>query len=124
MLKVPYGARFLISVPAFQFLWSSHDVFLEHRRRYRLNQIEDVVRQAGLTVKHSSYYFGAVFPIAASIRLVRKWLHIGNQQPRSQLSRHSALVNGILGATSNAELPFLTHNRMVGLTAFCVAEKL
>lgn len=124
MLKVPYGARFLISVPAFQFLWSGHDVFLEHRRRYRLNQIEDVVRQAGLTVKHSCYYFGAVFPIAASIRLVRKWLHIGNQQPRSQLSRHSALVNGILAAMSNTELPFLTHNRMVGLTAFCVAEKL
>ena len=48
--------------------------------------------------------------------------HIVNQQPQSQLSRHSALVNGILAAMSNAELSFLTHNRMVGLTAFCVAE--
>ena len=45
--KVPRGAKFLISVPAFQFLWSGHDVFLEHKRRYRLNQMERVVRQAG-----------------------------------------------------------------------------
>ena len=122
--KVPHGTSFLISVPAFQFLWSGHDVFLEHRRRYRLHQIEDVVKKAGLTVKHSSYYFGAVFPIAAAIRLIKRWLHIGNQQPQSQLSLHHPLVNGFLSVMSNAELPFLAYNRVAGLTAFCVAEKI
>ena len=121
--KVSRGARFLISVPAFQFLWSGHDVFLEHKRRYRLNQIEDTVKQAGLTVKHGAYYFGAVFPIAASIRLVNNWVHKGQQQVRSQLSLHHPLVNGTLAAMSDAELPFLAHNRLAGLTAFCLAEK-
>lgn len=28
------GGYVLITVPAFQFLWSGHDVFLEHHRRY------------------------------------------------------------------------------------------
>jgi SAM-dependent methyltransferase len=121
--KVPRGARFLISVPAFQFLWSGHDVFLEHKRRYRLNQLEDVVRRAGLTVKHGSYYFGAVFPIAATIRLVSNLARSDQLKARSQLSRHHVVVNETLAAMSAVELPFLKINRLAGLTVFCVAEK-
>lgn len=121
--KVPCGARFIISVPAFQFLWSGHDVFLEHKRRYRLNQIEEVANQAGLMVKHGSYYFAAVFPIAAIIRLSGNWINKGQQQTRSQLSPHHPLVNSILASMSDAELPFLAFNRLAGLSAFCVAEK-
>ena len=30
------GTRFVVSVPAFMWLWSGHDVFLEHHRRYTL----------------------------------------------------------------------------------------
>ena len=48
--KVPSGAHFLVTVPAFRFLWSGHDVFLEHKRRYRLPEIEAVMRDAGLDV--------------------------------------------------------------------------
>jgi len=121
--KVPSGAKFLISVPAFHFLWSGHDVFLEHKRRYRLNQIEDVVRQAGLTVKHGAYYFGAIFPIAATIRLVSNLMQGGRYQAQSQLTQHHPLVNATLTAMSSAELPFFLSNRFAGLTAFVVAEK-
>nr|VFK43243.1 MAG: Methyltransferase domain-containing protein [Candidatus Kentron sp. TC] len=125
MEKIPGGTRFLISVPAFQFPWSGHDVFLEHKRRYRLKQMEDIVKQSGLTVKHGAYYFGAVFPIATTIRLVSNWVHKGRQQARSQLSlhHHHPLVNGTLAAMSAAELPFLKCNHLAGLTVFCVAEK-
>ncbi len=121
--KAPRGARFLISVPAFQFLWSGHDVFLEHKRRYRLNQMEDVVRRAGLTVQHGSYYFGAVFPIAATIRLLSNLIWSGQLKSQSQLSRHHVIVNETLAAMSAAELPLLIHNRLAGLTVFCVAQK-
>ncbi len=33
--KAPKGSHFFISVPAFKFLWSQHDVFLGHKRRDR-----------------------------------------------------------------------------------------
>ena len=66
--KVPSGAHFLVTVPAFSFLWSGHDVFLEHKRRYRLGEIEVVLRDAGLEVVRGSYYFGLVFPLAAKVR--------------------------------------------------------
>lgn len=122
--KVPRGALFLISVPAFQFLWSGHDVFLEHKRRYRLSQLEGVVRRAGLTVQYGSYYFGAVFPIAAAIRLSTNLVQRGRCcKPQSQLTQHHPFVNDTLAALSAAEMPFILHNRLAGLTVFVVAVK-
>lgn len=121
--KVPSGARFLISVPAFQFLWSGHDIFLEHKRRYKLNQLEHVAKRAGLTVTKTSYYFGAVFPIAATMRLFSNLVRNDRNKARSQLSQHNPIVNEALAAMSLAELPFFSHNRLAGLTAFCVAQK-
>jgi SAM-dependent methyltransferase len=120
--KVPRGSRFLISVPAFQFLWSAHDAFLEHKRRYQLTQIEDVVARAGLTVTHGAYYFGAVFPLAASIRMLENLLHKDTQPPRSQLKPHHPVINETLAFLSHVELPLMKHNRFAGLTAFCLAE--
>ena len=119
--KVKSGARFLISVPAFQFLWSGHDVFLEHRRRYTLPQIEDVAARAGLDFVAGNYYFGGVFPIAAATRLAQGLK--GAVAARSQLKRHHPIVNGALHAICAAETPWQRRNRAFGLTAFCLAAK-
>ena len=34
----------LITVPAFQHLWSSHDIFLGHHRRYNKKDISDLAQ--------------------------------------------------------------------------------
>jgi SAM-dependent methyltransferase len=120
--KVKSGARFLVSVPAFRFLWSGHDVFLEHRRRYTLPEIEQVVAGAGLEVTAGNYYFGGVFPLAAAIRLTEN-LRGAQATARSQLKRHHPVVNGLLASVCAAETPFLKWNRAFGLTAFCLARK-
>lgn len=120
--KVPPGSRFLISVPAFQWLWSDHDVFLEHQRRYRLTQLEAVVEQAGLRVITGTYYFAAVFPLAALLRLAGK-VRKSSAQPRSQLKLHHPVSNTLLALASQWELPLMSLNRGFGLTIFCLAEK-
>lgn len=119
--KVPYGSRFLMTVPAFQFLWSGHDDFLEHKRRYTLAQLETVARDAGLTVKQGAYYFGLVFPIAATLRLLPKGAQ--PSPPRSQLKQHHPLVNTVLKTLCSVELPFMGANRLAGLTVFVLAQK-
>jgi 2-polyprenyl-3-methyl-5-hydroxy-6-metoxy-1,4-benzoquinol methylase len=81
--KVPAGAYFFISVPAFRFLWSGHDDFLEHKRRYTLAEVETLASKAGLAVVQSNYYFLAVFPIAATLRLLQR-LTGSNQIKKSQ----------------------------------------
>src|SRR4029077_6690533 len=99
--KVPSGAHFLATVPAFRFLWSGHDVFLEHKRRYTLAEIEQTMRAAGLEVVKGAYYFGLVFPLAAAVRLATR----RDTQPRSSLRKHGAVTNGLLAGVCTAELP-------------------
>ncbi|CAN5889803.1 class I SAM-dependent methyltransferase [soil metagenome] len=117
--KVPPGAHFLVTVPAFRFLWSGHDVFLEHKRRYRLPEIEAAMRDAGLRVVRGAYYFGLVFPLAAAVRLGSR----NSNEPRSSLRKHGALTNGLLTALCAAELPVFPVNRLAGLSAFVLAKK-
>jgi len=121
--RVPAPARFLISVPAFQFLWSGHDEFLEHKRRYTLTQIERVATMSGLILERGAYYFGLVFPLAAATRIAGRLRSASSEAPQSQLKRHHPLVNRTLDALCQAELPLLSVNRLAGLTAFCLARK-
>ncbi len=117
--KVPSGAHFLATVPAFRFLWSGHDVFLEHRRRYRLSEIEATMANAGLRLVRGAYYFGFVFPLAAAVRLAAR----GEAKPKSSLRKHGALTNAALTAICTAELPLFPVNRLAGLSAFVLARK-
>jgi SAM-dependent methyltransferase len=117
--KVPSGAHFLVTVPAFGFLWSGHDVFLEHKRRYRLGEIEAVLRDADLEVMRGSYYFGLVFPLAAAVRLATR----NSGEPKSSLKKHGAITNSLLSAVCTAEVPLFPINRLAGLSAFVVARK-
>ncbi|VAW08190.1 SAM-dependent methyltransferases [hydrothermal vent metagenome] len=116
------GTRFLISVPAFQFLWSSHDEFLERRRRYRLSDLRRTVEAAGLTPLRMRYFFGLLFPAAAVMRLAEK----NNQDgaPASQLKSAPDWLNKSLIALHKLECAALFPlNQFAGVTAFCLAEK-
>jgi 2-polyprenyl-3-methyl-5-hydroxy-6-metoxy-1,4-benzoquinol methylase len=118
--KVPVGAHFLVTVPAFGFLWSGHDVFLEHKRRYTLREIEAAMREAGLEIVRGAYFFGLVFPLAAAVRLAAR----GEAEPKSSLRKHGALTNSLLSALCAAELPLFPANRVAGLSAFVLGRKL
>jgi len=124
MEKVPLGAKFLLSVPAFDFLWSDHDVFLEHRRRYSLVQVEDLCARAGLRVKKSCYFFGFVFPLAVVRRIGGRIFFPNRVAPASQLVKHGVVMNSFLAALCGAELPVMSFNKLFGLTVFCLAEKI
>lgn len=51
------GGWFIATVPAFQSMWTGHDVINHHVRRYRLRELEQLLRQAGLEVRESRYFF-------------------------------------------------------------------
>jgi hypothetical protein len=110
-------AYVLISVPAFQSLFSAHDIFLEHKRRYTLGQVEEVVRAAGLEILSTRYFFAFLLPVAAALR------HLTQQsEAKSDLKEHSKLVNSMLCWLHRLELPFFRFNRIGGLTIFCLAR--
>ena len=121
--RSPRGARFLITVPAFQWLWSAHDDFLGHRRRYTLPELEDLATRAGLHVDKGAYYFALVLPLAAATRVFERLFSSAQRAPRSQLQRHGRLINGLLAWLCALELPLFPANRRLGLSAFCLASK-
>ena len=53
--------KVLITVPACPFLWSGHEEFLGHLRRYTRRMLERMVRSTGLEVVRSRYFYGLVF---------------------------------------------------------------
>ena len=116
------GTRFLISVPAFQFLWSSHDEFLDHRRRYNLASLRQSVESAGLAPVELRYFFGLLFPAAAAMRLVdnKKESKISGSQLKSAPNWLNASLVAVHDIERMALFPF---NRLAGVTAFCLAEK-
>jgi len=109
--NAPHGAVFVISVPAFQSLWSSHDVFLEHKRRYRLSQVEALARAAGLRVTRSTYLFGSIFPLVWSIRRFKR-----STNPKSDMNTPHPVVNKSLTKLLTAEHR-IPMNRFFGLSA-------
>jgi SAM-dependent methyltransferase len=50
----------LITVPAFQALFTNHDRALKHFRRYSLRQLQEVVGSAGFELRGSGYLFGSL----------------------------------------------------------------
>ncbi|MEO0983165.1 MAG: class I SAM-dependent methyltransferase [Pseudomonadota bacterium] len=119
------GAEVFVTVPAFQSLWSGHDVFLEHRKRYRREEVDALMARAGLKVKVSRYFYGGLFPVAyVKRRGDRKRLEQGAIQAKSDLSMAPPLLNAALTAAHDVER-WLVYpwNKVMGLSVVCLAEK-
>ena len=117
------GTRFLVTVPALGWMWSGHDVFLQHYRRYTLRGVEQLLADAGLTRLSSSYYFGLTLPVAAAARLSRRLVSGRGGSQTSDMRKHSKLVNALLWGVSRMELPLFDLNRVAGLSVFALAQR-
>lgn len=60
----------IVTVPAFQWLWSVRDEEAGHRRRYTISEISDLIESAGLSVQTARYYQFFLFPIVVLSRLL------------------------------------------------------
>jgi SAM-dependent methyltransferase len=67
--KLKPGGRILITVPAFPWMWSAHDVVNHHKRRYTRRSLKALVADAGLKLDFMSWFNSLLFPLAAAARL-------------------------------------------------------
>lgn len=81
------GGHTIITVPAFQFIWSHHDDLNHHFRRYTRKGLVQKVQAAGLTVCYSTYANCLLFPLVLVGRLLSRCLPstegCGDQDPSS-----------------------------------------
>ena len=112
------GTRVLITVPAFMSLWSEHDVFLGHFRRYRRREVIALVEQMGLEVQKSHYLFSSLLPV---IFLMRKLGYRKNKG--SNMAEVSKSLNYLLKMIHNFEHKFI-KNPFFGLSVILYATKI
>lgn len=60
----------VITVPAFQFLWSKHDVEHQHFRRYSRKNLRKLLESNGFKVEKISYWNMSLFTPAVFVRLL------------------------------------------------------
>jgi SAM-dependent methyltransferase len=64
--------KILLTVPAYQWLWSEHDVYLHHLRRYTMVGLRRVCEEAALQVDRIGYFNTLLFPIAVAARIAER----------------------------------------------------
>ena len=114
------GTRVFITVPAFGFLWSAHDVFLEHRRRYTSAMLARTMTAAKLNVDRIGYFYAAIFPVVALLRLLSRGRDPGKG---SDLRPTPAPVGWLLKTVLKAERQLVFPvNHLAGLSVVGIAR--
>jgi SAM-dependent methyltransferase len=62
------GGSLLVTVPAYQWLWSRHDVINHHRRRYTRGSLLAVAERAGWECIRTTYFNSLLLPVAILLR--------------------------------------------------------
>lgn len=118
------GGRLLLSVPAYQWAWSDHDVRAGHYRRYTRGRLIDAVERAGFTVDRATYAFGAVFPFFVAERGVRLMRQRTGRASPTRLTQVSPMMDRILMGLSRRERSVIaSRNIPFGSSVFLAATK-
>jgi SAM-dependent methyltransferase len=114
------GGRVLLFVPTFMFLWGLQDDVSNHRRRYRLPELQRLLEQAGFEVERTTYANITFFlPILAMRQLMR----VTGVKAESENNINVSALNGVLGSVFGAESWFLKRmNLPFGVSGLCVAR--
>lgn len=94
------GGHVLINVPAYQWMYSSHDDAIHTGHRFTRTELVRLLQSAGFQIVSASYWNSALFPLVAITRLLRK-KHSRNASDLDALP--SPLVNGICGTALRLE---------------------
>jgi SAM-dependent methyltransferase len=119
------GGKLLITVPAFQWLWSSHDVANHHQRRYSKSLLKSRLAEAGLRPQFISYYNTLLFPLALISRLIEA-VSTREKDPSKMdpgLKMPPALVNSLLAQVFSSERAWLRFGTFpFGLSLLAIAS--
>lgn len=115
------GGRTLVFVPAFMFLWGVQDDISNHRRRYTLDELRRVVREAGFEIERATY---ANISFFVPILLGRLFMRATRLRPESENNITIGFLNGALGKLLGAERwPLRYLNFPFGVSIICVARR-
>lgn len=115
------GGRFLVTVPAYGWLWGAHDVHLHHKRRYTAGRLEKALAAANFEVQRLSYFNTFLFPLAVMVRLKERVL---SSKSASGAGVPGFGLNPVFTAIFSSERGILRHlNMPFGVSLVAIARK-
>ena len=123
----PHG-RLVLNLPAYDWLYSEHDVAIHTTERYTRNAVAAILADLGLSVEILSYRLCFLFPLVVVSRLPGLWKarRVSAASARSDLhSVPGALVSRILFASLKAENALIARGVRLpwGSSIFAVGRK-
>lgn len=117
------GGWLLVTVPAYQILWSLHDAANHHYRRYSRRSLRLAAVEAGWRVGRITSFNSILLPVAAAVRLAQR-----HRQPDSnynpELNLGPAWLNSVLERPLRAEARWLDRGGTLpaGLSLLAVLQ--
>lgn len=106
------GGWLLVTVPAYQALWSAHDEANHHYRRYVRRMLRDAAHGAGWQLVRTTSFNSLLLPVAATVRLAqRRRLHRENGTYTPELRLGPAWLNTVLEWPLDVEARWLANGR-------------
>lgn len=117
------GGVIIFTVPAFRFLWSRRDDLAHHVRRYRLPEVKEKTREAGLRIVRATYIN---LPLLIPLFLMVKVGYLLRRNPTTEMDYVLVPppINKVLGWIVRGEACWLARADLpVGTSIACVATK-
>lgn len=112
--------QIVITVPAYNWLWTHHDDEHKHYRRYTLSMLKKMVKDAGYSEIKVNYFMTLLFPLAVMSRLTQKIL----KSTETDLKETNSLLNNILYKIFSFERKLVNKIKLpFGLSVILVAKK-
>lgn len=120
---LPDNGAFVVSVPAYMWLWSRHDVMHMHYRRYTKKRLNKLLQDAGFQIEYSTYFNTFLFFPAVLKRFYDKLK--GEKDEYRPVDDVSLGVNKMLTRIFLSESKLLKHFTFpFGVSILTIARKL
>ncbi len=115
------GGVLFLNVPAYQWLYSSHDVGIHTDHRFTRREVKRLLLAADFDIRFLSYWNCLLLPGILPVRMARKW---SSHRGSDLRNTGDTPVSKVLGTVLRAERWWLRHGRFpFGLSIFAVARK-
>jgi hypothetical protein len=123
----------VVTVPAFQWLWSHNDVLNAHVRRYAAPDLRQKLTQVGFRIRRMTYNNFPLFPMAAALILLRRGTeaepelaspHFDDDAYQVEMEPAPPALNAVLKGIVWTESQLLRWvNLPLGTSILCIAQK-
>lgn len=111
----------VLTVPAYQWLWSTHDIAHHHQRRYNIGYLSKMAAQVGWEIQRIGYFNTWLLPIAIAHRVKQRLFPRPCKECSSSLP--PSWVNSLFRRIFTTEAYWLRENTFpCGLSIFAVLK--